>query len=47
MRTAAAAAVDTRARRYKDVWDQIAGLRQQDLIDILNGLAGTTQRAPT
>jgi uncharacterized protein YlxW (UPF0749 family) len=30
-----------------DVDDTFAGLREQDLIDILNGLAGTTQRAET
>jgi uncharacterized protein YlxW (UPF0749 family) len=31
--------------RTNQVDDTYAGLRQQDLIDILNGLAGTTQRA--
>jgi uncharacterized protein YlxW (UPF0749 family) len=31
--------------RSNDVDDTYAGLREQDLIDILNGLAGTTQRA--
>jgi uncharacterized protein YlxW (UPF0749 family) len=31
--------------RSNDVDDTFAGLREQDLIDILNGLAGTTQRA--
>lgn len=31
--------------RYNEVDDTYAGLRQQDLIDVLNGLAGTTQRA--
>ena len=31
--------------RANQVDDTYAGLRQQDLIDILNGLAGTTQRA--
>jgi len=31
--------------RSNEVDDAYAGLRQQDLIDILNGLAGTTQRA--
>jgi uncharacterized protein YlxW (UPF0749 family) len=31
--------------RSNQVDDTYAGLRQQDLIDILNGLAGTTQRA--
>ncbi len=31
--------------RATDVDDDFAGLRQQDLIDILSGLAGTTQRA--
>ncbi|HET9421102.1 MAG TPA: DUF881 domain-containing protein [Nocardioides sp.] len=33
--------------RSNDVDDTFAGLREQDLIDILNGLAGTTQRAQT
>ena len=33
--------------RSNDVDDTFAGLREQDLIDILNGLAGTTQRAET
>lgn len=31
--------------RANEVDDSFAGVRQQDLIDILNGLAGTTQRA--
>ncbi len=31
--------------RSNEVDDTYAGLREQDLIDILNGLAGTTQRA--
>jgi len=31
--------------RSNEVDDSYAGLREQDLIDILNGLAGTTQRA--
>ncbi len=31
--------------RANQVDDNFAGVRQQDLIDILNGLAGTTQRA--
>jgi len=31
--------------RSNNVDDPYAGLREQDLIDILNGLAGTTQRA--
>jgi uncharacterized protein YlxW (UPF0749 family) len=31
--------------RSNDVDDTYAGLREQDLIDILNGLAGTSQRA--
>ncbi len=31
--------------RSNDIDDTFAGLREQDLIDILNGLAGTTQRA--
>ena len=31
--------------RSNEVDDTYAGLRQQDLIDILNGLAGTSQRA--
>ena len=31
--------------RTNQVDDTYAGLREQDLIDILNGLAGTTQRA--
>ncbi len=31
--------------RSNDVDDTYAGLREQDLIDFLNGLAGTTQRA--
>lgn len=30
-----------------DVDDTYAGLREQDLIDVLNGLAGTSQRAET
>lgn len=34
----------TQMRSY-DVSDTYAGYRQQDLIDVLNGLAGTTQRA--
>jgi uncharacterized protein YlxW (UPF0749 family) len=33
--------------RSNDVDDTFAGLREQDLIDILNGLAGTSQRAET
>jgi uncharacterized protein YlxW (UPF0749 family) len=33
--------------RTNTVDDTYAGLREQDLIDILNGLAGTTQRAQT
>lgn len=33
--------------RTNTVDDTYAGLRQQDLIDILDGLAGTTQRAQT
>jgi len=31
--------------RANEVDDTYAGLREQDLIDVLNGLAGTTQRA--
>ncbi|GAB3789110.1 DUF881 domain-containing protein [Nocardioides ungokensis] len=31
--------------RANEVDDSYAGLREQDLIDVLNGLAGTTQRA--
>ena len=31
--------------RANEVDDTYAGYRQQDLIDVLNGLAGTTQRA--
>ena len=31
--------------RSNQVDDTYAGLREQDLIDILNGLAGTSQRA--
>ena len=31
--------------RSNEVDDTYAGMRQQDLIDVLNGLAGTTQRA--
>jgi uncharacterized protein YlxW (UPF0749 family) len=33
--------------RANEVDDTYAGLREQDLIDVLNGLAGTTQRAET
>ena len=33
--------------RTNTVDDTYAGLREQDLIDVLNGLAGTTQRAQT
>jgi uncharacterized protein YlxW (UPF0749 family) len=33
--------------RSNNIDDSFAGLREQDLIDILNGLAGTTQRAET
>ena len=33
--------------RSNEVDDTYAGLREQDLIDILNGLAGTSQRAET
>ncbi len=33
--------------RTNEVDDTYAGLREQDLIDVLNGLAGTTQRAET
>lgn len=33
--------------RSNDVDDTYAGLREQDLIDFLNGLAGTSQRAET
>jgi len=36
----------TQMRSY-EVNDTYAGYRQQDLIDVLNGLAGTTQRAET
>lgn len=39
-------AVVTQMRSY-EVSDTYAGYRQQDLIDVLNGLAGTTQRAET
>ena len=33
--------------RANEVDNTYAGLREQDLIDVLNGLAGTTQRAET
>ena len=36
----------TQMRSY-EVNDTYAGYRQQELIDVLNGLAGTTQRAET